>query len=229
MTHVGGCTQTLEQWIGHNGLTTNSIFMWLQIEVSLGPLEELLQGDSFADGAGGLQDTARVTVDKGGVADVLLKGAVQVHPDRLSCGQMLLAAARTFASQKIMVLASDLDEVAQELGCVSLPFVSVGQVSCAVAQYVRRTDLTLTDSTLAQLVYARRRHRLTGEGCVQMARPSILCGMMIMDIMQSSMPFLVCDMSDFHVCGLMCSCSVQGAHYSCCSGRRYCCLHLSVG
>lgn len=93
---------------------------------------EQLRGGGCEGGTGDLQDTACVTVDEGGAADVLLKGAVQVNPDMLSCGHMLLAAARTFASQKIVMLARDLEELAQELGWVWFSVISVGQLLCPV-------------------------------------------------------------------------------------------------
>lgn len=45
-----------------------------------------------------------------------LESAVEVQPDSLSCGQMLLAAARAFATRKIVELAGDLEQITQELG-----------------------------------------------------------------------------------------------------------------
>lgn len=44
-----------------------------------------------------------------------LAGAVEINPDELSCGRMVLAAARTFASHKIQTLVSDVHTVARQL------------------------------------------------------------------------------------------------------------------
>lgn len=73
---------------------------------SLGPTGELLQGES-GNRAG-----------NGAAAEAMAAGAVQVHPAELSCAQMILAAARMFASQKIQTLAVDVESAAQQLGWV---------------------------------------------------------------------------------------------------------------
>lgn len=88
----------------------------LQMVASLGPLRELLGGSEL--GRGGVNHTeAGVTTDKEATtADAFLSSSVQVHPDKLSCSQMLLAAARTFAAQKIKALIADVEVVAGQLG-----------------------------------------------------------------------------------------------------------------
>lgn len=88
----------------------------LQIVASLGPPGELL-GESEV-GTGGLNhpEAGMITGEEASAADVLLTSSVQVYPDKLSCARMLLAAARTFASQKIKTLVSDVERVAGQLG-----------------------------------------------------------------------------------------------------------------
>lgn len=93
--------------------------MLLQIVVSLGPVSEFLQGRTLGGDDGAMPDSNVVSDKDISTADVLV-GAVQVQPDRLSCGQMLLAAVRTLASQKIVALATDLEEIARQLGWVFL-------------------------------------------------------------------------------------------------------------
>lgn len=72
---------------------------------SLGPQAELLGGRVLGSGGGQAATT-----------DTFLAGSVQVIPDKLSCAQMLLDAARTFAAQKIKTLVADVEAVAVQLG-----------------------------------------------------------------------------------------------------------------
>lgn len=88
---------------------------FLQIVASLGPPGELL-GESEVGGGGYHPEVGGVTGEEAAAADALLTGSVQVYPDKLSCARMLLAAARTFASQKIKTLISDVERVAGQLG-----------------------------------------------------------------------------------------------------------------
>lgn len=85
--------------------------MCMQIAASLGPFGEVLRGGQWDNGGGNLKSG-----EEGAVAGVLLTGAVHVHPDKLSCAQMLLAAARVFASQKIKALVADVEQAARQLG-----------------------------------------------------------------------------------------------------------------
>ena len=71
---------------------------------SLGPPGELLGGDNGINGEGVSE------------AEAFLSSSLQVHPDKLSCARMLLAAARTLASQKIRTLVTDVENVAAQLG-----------------------------------------------------------------------------------------------------------------
>lgn len=88
-----------------------AVIMCIQIAASLGPFGEVLRGSQRDTGGGNLQAGG-----EGAVAGVLLTGAVHVHPDKLSCAQILLAAARVFASQKIKALVADVEQAAQQLG-----------------------------------------------------------------------------------------------------------------
>ncbi len=56
------------------------------------------------------------TGDEAAEAEAFLSSSIQVHPDKLSCSRMLLAAARTFAAQKIGTLITDVENVAAQLG-----------------------------------------------------------------------------------------------------------------
>lgn len=85
-----------------------------QIVASLGPPSELLGGRELGMG-GGNHAEARAVADKKPAA-AFLASSVQVHPDKLSCARMLLAAARTFAAQKIKSLVADVEAVAGQLG-----------------------------------------------------------------------------------------------------------------
>lgn len=84
--------------------------MCMQIAASLGPFGEVLRGSQWDNGGGNLKSGEEA------VAGVLLTDAVHVHPDKLSCAQMLLAAARVFASQKIKALVADVEQAARQLG-----------------------------------------------------------------------------------------------------------------
>lgn len=82
-----------------------------QMVASLGPPAELLGGRELGRD-GGNHTEAGVMTDKA----AFLASSVQVHPDQLSCAQMLLAAARMFAAQKIKTLVADVEAVAGQLG-----------------------------------------------------------------------------------------------------------------
>lgn len=84
---------------------------------SLGPPGELLGESKFGRGVSNDPEVGGITSEEVAAADaLLLSSSVQVHPDKLSCARMLLAAARTFASQKIKTLISDVERVAGQLG-----------------------------------------------------------------------------------------------------------------
>lgn len=71
---------------------------------SLGPPGDLLGGSDESTG------------DEAAEAETSLTSPIQVHPDKLSCSRMLLAAVRTFAAQKIRTLITDVENVAAQLG-----------------------------------------------------------------------------------------------------------------
>lgn len=83
---------------------------------SLGPPEELLGENEVDRKVLDRPQDGGITGEKAAAADAVLPGSVQVYPDKLSCARMLLAAARTFASQKIKTLVSDVERVAGQLG-----------------------------------------------------------------------------------------------------------------
>ena len=78
---------------------------------SLGPPAELFGGRKLGTGVRNHAE-AGVMTEK----DSFVTSSVQVHPDQLSCAQMLLAATRTFAAQKIKTLVADVEAVAGQLG-----------------------------------------------------------------------------------------------------------------
>lgn len=89
---------------------------------SLGPVEvdalELLGGNGEGDadsGKDGGNGEPRDTTAIGGKAEPFFPGAIEIHGDDLSCGRMVLAAARTFASHKIQALVADVQTVARQL------------------------------------------------------------------------------------------------------------------
>lgn len=88
----------------------------LQIVVMLGPVTEGSSSHEVEDEAIGVHDD-QVDFSEERVAGAgALSGLMEVQPDSLSCGQMLLAAARTFAARKITALANDLEHLTRELG-----------------------------------------------------------------------------------------------------------------
>lgn len=93
--------------------------LYLQILTSLGPVEELLRGNDGGHADNGNGEPPDVGGLIGGAEDVqteaFFAGAVSIDGDDLSCGRMLLAAARTFASHKIQALVSDVQTVARQL------------------------------------------------------------------------------------------------------------------
>lgn len=115
-------------------LTADPMATLLQMMVLLGPVGELL-GEGSTGGGDGVTPNTNVTSDKNTAALDTPVGAVQVHPDRLSCGQMLLAAVRTFASQKALTLARELEGMARQLGWV---FMLTGS---AAVQLIERVFL----------------------------------------------------------------------------------------
>ncbi|CAM9092784.1 unnamed protein product, partial [Hapterophycus canaliculatus] len=79
-----------------------------QMVASLGPPGELFKGSGLGSGNEARHNAEAMVNDNGGeavAADATLTGLVQLHPDKLSCARMLLAAARTFASHKIKTLS----------------------------------------------------------------------------------------------------------------------------
>lgn len=88
----------------------------LQMVASLGPPAELLGGRELGRGDGHHTEAGVMTDKEAATTDAFLANSVQVHPDKLSCGQMLLTAARTFAAQKIKTLVADVEAVAGQLG-----------------------------------------------------------------------------------------------------------------
>lgn len=91
--------------------STTMMHMRLQIAASLGPFGEVLRGSERDSGGGDIKADG-----EGAGAGVILTGAVRMHPDKLSCAQILLAAARVFASQKIKALVADVEQAALQLG-----------------------------------------------------------------------------------------------------------------
>lgn len=88
-----------------------------QMVASLGPPGEFFEGSGL--GSEAVHDHEAEVGMKGveaGVTDAMLASLVQLHPDKLSCARMLLAAARTFASHKINTLSADVEAVAGQLG-----------------------------------------------------------------------------------------------------------------
>lgn len=92
-----------------------------QILTSLGPVEETQEGNDGCSGHNGHnghgepQDMGAMGGKEEMAADKFLAGAVEINPDELSCGRMVLAAARTFASHKIQALVSDVHTIARQL------------------------------------------------------------------------------------------------------------------
>lgn len=90
----------------------------MQILTSLGPVEDLLVGNDGGDadhGNGKPPDTAAIGGKEEVTVEAFSPGAVEIHGDDLSCGRMILAAARTFASHKIKALVADVETVARQL------------------------------------------------------------------------------------------------------------------
>lgn len=90
----------------------------MQILTSLGPVEELLGGNDGGDaeiGNGEPPDMAAIGGKEKVLAEPFFPGAVEIHGDDLSCGRMVLAAARTFASHKIRALVADVQTVARQV------------------------------------------------------------------------------------------------------------------
>lgn len=87
---------------------------------SLGPVEETLGGSDWSDDDGVRPRAASMAGEEGVAANSPLTGLVDVgvHPDRLSCGEMVLAAARILASRKIKALAAEMGTIAAQLGWV---------------------------------------------------------------------------------------------------------------
>lgn len=99
---------------------------WMQILTSLGPVElhalELAGGsgdggdDNGKDGGDGEPaDTAAIGGKEEVLAEPFFPGTIEIHGDDLSCGRMVLAAARTFASHKIRALVADIQTAARQL------------------------------------------------------------------------------------------------------------------
>lgn len=82
----------------------------LQIVASLGPSGELFKGSGLSN------EEVAIKGEDAVATDATLNSLVQVHPDKLSCARMLLAAVRTFASHKIKTLSADVEAVAGQLG-----------------------------------------------------------------------------------------------------------------
>ena len=95
---------------------------------SLGPAAELQKNEKLGSGkgndSGNGQELGVAEGVEGGIGrekadldDVSVNGGtVHVRADKLSCARVLLAATRTFASQKMDGLARDVKSLARQLG-----------------------------------------------------------------------------------------------------------------
>ncbi|CAM9413292.1 unnamed protein product [Laminaria digitata] len=106
-----------------------------KILTSLGPVEELLRGNDGGHADNGNGEPPDVGGLIGGAEEVqteaFFAGAVSIDGDDLSCGRMLLAAARTFASHKIQALVSDVQTVARQLrNCAPRVTIVGGLCAC---------------------------------------------------------------------------------------------------
>lgn len=85
--------------------------------INLGPESEGYPVAGYEGGSSGMRGGDHLGGAKFTPAEEWALGVtVEIQPDSLSCGQILLAAARTFAARKIAALARDLECITRELG-----------------------------------------------------------------------------------------------------------------
>lgn len=90
-----------------------------QILVSLGPTEYFFGKGECENGfRDGLQVEPLAGEEVS--SDSAATGGIRIHPDKLSCAQLILAAVRKLAKSKIKVLAADVKLSARQLGYVSI-------------------------------------------------------------------------------------------------------------